>query len=425
MNLKKAFEVKGYNQLEIYHGKSKSRNIIIKNNKIKNFESNLLVGTGIRAIVKGKIGFAYTTNSKKLIETVKKAIKLAKYSNQKVKLKSYSKYSKPKGLFDKKIPEINNKELIDSAEKAISFAKKNKAILTQSGLGLSESSITYLNSEGLDLHEKTTYFSNSSSVNYKGVEADWEKSSRNYDDVLLSITKKAMNIAKQMSKKGKIKTDKYDVVFHPLALQQILKNGLYTAFNSDFIQKGKSMLADKIGKKIFDEKLTIIDNGILDKGLNSGVFDGDGVPMQKTTLVKNGVVKGFLYDLLRAQKENKKSTGNAMRGYISLPSVYVSNFQIKPGKVKDVVSEIDKGLLLYSPLNAHSINPITGNFSLGAMMALWIEKGEVKFAPKNVMLSGNVFDLLNNINMIGSNSMQISESLASPSIVAKTQVIGD
>ena len=57
-------------------------------------------------------------------------------------------------------------------------------------------------------------------------------------------------------------------------------------------------------------------------------------------------------------------------------------------------------------------------------MSLWVEKGEVKFAPKNVMLSGNLFDLFNNIKLIGKDVMQTG-SLVSPSIVAPTQIIGE
>ena len=178
-----------------------------------------------------------------------------------------------------------------------------------------------------------------------------------------------------------------------------------------------------VSKKVFDEKLTINDNGLLDGGLSSEIFDGDGVPAQNTALVKKGVVKGFIYDLIRAQKENKKSTGNAARSYNCLPAVGISNFQIMPGK-KEIIPEIDKGLLLYNPLNAHSINSITGDFSLGVMEALWIEKGEIKYAPKHVMISGNIFDLLKNIKLIGKDVMQTG-SLVSPSIVAETQIIGN
>ena len=422
MNLKKAFSVKGYDQLDLYYQEHNLRGITLENNKIKNFECDVTGGVGIRAIVKGKIGFAYTTNLKKLIETVKQAITVAKFSNQNVTLKSYSKYKRPKGLFDKNVLKVGDRELISSLNKAISFAKKNKAIAA-GGLNLSESSTSYLNSEGLDLEEKDTEVSTSMDIIYKGVEASWYDERRKYKDMVLPTITKSLNLAKQMSVKGNVKTGKYDVIFHPFALSQILSYGLYPSFDADFVQKGKSKLATKMSKKVFDEKLTINDNGLLEGGLSSETFDGDGVPVQDTLLVKNGVVKGFIYDLVRAQKENKNSTGNAARGYNVLPSVGISNFQIKPGR-KEIIPEIDKGLLLYSPLNAHSINSITGDFSLGVMEALWIEKGEIKFAPKHVMISGNVFDLLKNIKLIGKDVIQTG-SLVSPSIVAKTQIIGE
>lgn len=424
MNLKDAFSVKGYDQLDLLYQESNMRSATAENNRLRNFEKNLTKGVGIRAIVNGKIGFAYTTDFQKLQETVKQAIKLAKFSNLSVTLKSYKKYAKPKGIFDKKVTELGDERLIDALQSAVSFVKKNNTILTEATIALSEVYAKYLNSEGLDLEAKGTGFSDSISINYKNIEAGWTGGSRNFENRILKTTQNAVDLAKNMSKKGKIKTGKYNVIFHPFALQQMLSYGLYPSFDADFVQKGTSKLAGKIGEQIFDEKLTINDNGILDAGLSSAPFDGEGVPSQNTPLVEKGVLRGFLYDLIRAQNEKRESTGNAVRNFSTLPEIGVTNFQIFPGKIKDITSEVDKGLLLYQPLNPHSTNPVTGDFSLGVMEALWIENGEIKFAPKHIMISGNIFELLKNITFIGRDVIQTG-SLVSPSIVAQTQVIGD
>jgi len=424
MKLEEAFKVPGYDQLEIYYEDIFEKEFSIEKNAVKKLESNFTAGVGVRAIVKNKVGFAYTTNFDKLADTVKLAIKIAKFSNQKLKLKKYKKYVRPKNIFDKKLLDVNDKDILYTLKKAIAFTKKKGFSMIGGGIKLVVSFTRYINSEGVDLKEKGSVFAVVSEVARSNINGIWSFDSRQYADNFLEITKKSIDLAKQLSRKRKIKTGRYDVVFHPFALEEIFENGFYSSFSADLVQKGKSFLAGKLNKEIFDKKLTIYDNGVLAGGIGSSAFDGEGTPSQKTLLVKNGVLKNYLYDLTRAQKENKQSTGNAQRGFDTLPHIAPTNFQIMPGKTKDPISQIDKGLLFYLPLNAHSINPITGDFSVGTHMALWIENGEVKFSPKNVMIAGNLFDLLKNIRLIGKEVMQVGD-LVSPHIVSQAQVIGD
>ena len=75
-------------------------------------------------------------------------------------------------------------------------------------------------------------------------------------------------------------------------------------------------------------------------------------------------------------------------------------------------------------MNSHGINPSSGDFSLGVYLGLWIENGEIKFSPKQAMVSGNLFDVFKNIKLIGNDVMDLG-GLISPSIVATMHVIGD
>jgi len=422
MNFDKIVRSKEADQIDLYYNSISSKEFSIKSDEIYNMAEKQTSGVGIRAIVNNKIGFSYTSNMDKLNETLKRAIKLAKFSNQKVKLKNYSKYKKLAGNYDKKFENISNKEIFNDINSAVEFAKKNNSMITDGGISFSIANTIYMNSEGADLQEKETYQTISSLINYKDSEGAWEDYSTSYRNNFKNVAEKAIDLAKKNSVKGDIKTGKYDIIFHPMALSSIFTSAIYPNFNAEFVQKGKSKLSKELGNKVFSDKLSITDSGLLPNAWGSHTFDSEGVPSQETILVKNGVIKNFMYDLVRSQKENKESTGNALRSYASQPSISPSNFIIHPGK-KDPLKEIDKGILLYYPLNAHSINPSSGDFSLGVYLGFLIKNGEIKYAPKQAMISGNIFDLFKNIKLIGNDTMQLGE-LNSPSIVATTKVIG-
>ena len=98
---------------------------------------------------------------------------------------------------------------------------------------------------------------------------------------------------------------------------------------------------------------------------------------------------------------------------------------------KDVVREVDNGILLYHALNIHSINGISGDFSIGACPAFIIKNGELVGSPKKMMLSGNIYDLLNNIDSLGADATSQSggifggSTILTPSVLSKCLVIGE
>lgn len=132
--------------------------------------------------------------------------------------------------------------------------------------------------------------------------------------------------------------------------------------------------------------------------MNSSRVDGEGTPSQKTVIVDDGVLRNFIYDLKTAKKGNTKSTGNGMRSsYAEMPEIGSSNL-IFDFKEYQPLSDINSGVYVTDILGAHTANPISGDFSVEAMNAFKIEKGELKHPVKKAMLSGNLFDILKEAN---------------------------
>jgi PmbA protein len=196
------------------------------------------------------------------------------------------------------------------------------------------------------------------------------------------------------------------------------------AFNADNVQRGRSIYADKMDEQVLSPNLNIHDDGILKKGLNSSGSDGEGFPSQKTTLIENGVLKNFIYDLYTSRKSDVKSTGNGMRSsYADTPSVGFSNILMEFKEIKEI-SEIENGVVVKDLLGAHTANPISGDFSVEAMNAFKIENGEISHPIKKAMLSGNIFQAFTTAYAASDKVRQIGSFVLPPVTVSKLRIVG-
>jgi PmbA protein len=203
------------------------------------------------------------------------------------------------------------------------------------------------------------------------------------------------------------------------------------SFLADQIQKGKSSLKGKQGERFFSPCLTIVDDGTYPKGISSSPIDGEGMPSQRTSLVVQGEVAGYLYDRYWANRENLsssksriRSTGNSRRhGIKSPPGVGVSNFFIErgDGTFPKLVENLFTGLVVEEVMGLHTVDPISGDFSLGCS-GDWIDKGEKVHPVKSVAIAGNLFELFRRVIMVGED-LRFFGGVGSPSLLIKELVI--
>ena len=172
------------------------------------------------------------------------------------------------------------------------------------------------------------------------------------------------------------------------------------------VMEGRSAFSEKIGEAVASKKLTIIDDGTLPIGLSTSKFDGEGLPKQKTVIIHKGVLKNFIYDSYSAYYHGKESTGNAYR---TEEDVYPApwNIVIEPGKhnFDDLISLVDKGFLVNTPpMGSHTIDYISGDFSLTFSYGFYVKNGEISKVISPLTVSGNFFDLLKNVIEVGKDS---------------------
>jgi len=409
MDIEKALNIleKLVDEAEIYYSKDENNEIVVKNGKIDTFKENVSQGYGIRVIKDKKSGFCYSTKLNE--EVLYKAVKIAKISERDefLSLPEKQKYL-GKSLFDEKILEINSEDIENFVKDLTTACWDCKAIPTFGIISFGNGQDIIYNTNGAEGEDKgTSIFCYLSTVIKDGNDVatgfEYEISSRLDIDFFI-IGEKAAKLAKTSLNAEKIDVLTTNLILKPHAFAELIENTLIPSLSAENVQRGRSLLAGKIGEELFSD-INITDDGILENGVYTSRFDGEGVARQRTKIVEKGVLKNYLYNTYTANKDNKKSTGNASRGYSSLPDISPTNFEIS-GKGK--LSE--EGLVVHGLIGAHTSNFVTGDFAVETRNTFLNGK-----PIKKAIISGNIYELLKKVVGLGKDYRQVS-NVISPTI---------
>lgn len=209
-----------------------------------------------------------------------------------------------------------------------------------------------------------------------------------------------------------IKTGTYQVILTSRVMGSIL-NAFCNLFSAENLQKGTSLLAGKLDRQVFSDKITIIEDSNNKKLIGKRLFDDTGQRTIYKEIIHKGVFKQPLYDNRTAAVARVSSTGNDY-GEISPRNMY-----IKEGEksLEDLIKTLDKGILIDTVVGLHAgINPINGDISLQSE-GYYIEKGQKQFATKLFVLSTNIMDILNNVIEISNHTEFLLKTTASPDLL--------
>jgi PmbA protein len=220
-------------------------------------------------------------------------------------------------------------------------------------------------------------------------------------------------------------TQKLPVVLDPWMAMELLR-AIGPLLSADNVLKGRSLFADKVGQRVANEKVTIIDDARRPRGLRSAPFDGEGVATTTRTLIERGMLRGYLTSLKTARKLGSEATGNARRGGYGSPArIGPSNLFVAAGTddTTALVDGLDRALAVTSLLNLHTIDPVSGEFSLGAT-GNYLERGNHVHPAQGITIAGNLTDLLNAVVGVGSDLLFGPSGLGSPTLVVSELSIG-
>jgi len=394
---------------EIYYGEVDSETFELTKNRLDSCIYGGIKGIGIRVFNDGKIGFSSSLNVNNYKHIADTALKIAKLNEKDKHFKGFvkkEKYSNIKSFYSELVnfDENNIKEYIGNAIKIFNNEKINLSRgIYKKNLGKR----VIINSEGVCTEDRFSY----NIFEYNIIDNDGNSLWDGDESKTIMNNKKQKENAeriKLLKIKNTPKTGHIQFLLGPRALAQLLGAFIFNIDGENVVNK-KSIFKNKLNERIFDKKITIVDSGI-GNYINSRKCDDEGTPCKETKIVVNGVLKNFLLDSYYGNIMNKKSTGNASRSYSSTPGISPNNILVSKGKydVKDIFNSMKKGIFVNDLLGVHTIDSQTGLFSLGVTEGHIIEDGMMKYAVKDCMVSGNIFELLKNVEKI-SNKIEYAE----------------
>jgi PmbA protein len=238
-------------------------------------------------------------------------------------------------------------------------------------------------------------------------EDNWGDSSTQLADLKSpeSIGKVAVERVARLLGGRMVETQNVPVVFDP-QMSAWLLGFLAQCVTGISIARRQSFLADKLGTKIGNERVNIVDDGLLVGGRGTVPFDGEGVPCRRVGVIEQGVLKSYLLDTYWGRKLQQRSTGNSG----GPNNLYWAAGTSSP---EDIIRSVDKGLYLTRYLGLGQ-EATTGDLSVGAF-GLWIEKGALAFPVSEITISANLGTLLQNVEMVG-NDLELRDSVSAPTI---------
>ncbi len=391
--------------------------IVLEDDKIEKLTSGIDAGIGVRVIFGDKSAYAYSNDfSEKslvnLAETVSRAVKEKKEDEITIDL---TRVKPPVSFEVKQNPaDIEMKSKILLVENANRTAKAVSPKIKQVSVIYRDSvqNLCIATSDGTIAEEERIH----TLALIQVIAADGDVLQTAYEPVaglvgfelfeenpFDEIAEKAARKAVALLSAKKAPGGRMPVIISSEAGGTMIHEAIGHGLEADLVQQGLSVFSDKIGQKVASPTITIIDDSTLSGKRGSFAFDDEGVNSQKTVLVENGILKGYMHSRLTSMKEGAVSTGNGRRqSYKYRPIPRMSNTFIAAGNddPDEILRSVDKGFFV-KKMGGGQVNTVTGEFVFEVSEGYLIEKGNIGEPVRGATLIGNGPEILNSIDLVG------------------------
>jgi len=410
-------------QAEVADVRIESTKIGFEANRLKSSQVEETAGLAVRVVKDGRLGFAASSDLAATDKLIANALESAAYGDRVPIVFPAPQPAPAVATYDPAIAEFPIPRLVEIGQQIVEMVLATEPeALVNVDLKRGVQRIGVRNQAGTDV-----------SVRRSPLSIYVEASRVKGDDVLfvgdiagatvweedyLAFVRRLTQLLEQAKRSATLRSGKMPVLFAPsgaLMLGLPLMEGL----NGKNVYARTSPMAGKVGEQLFDPKLTIADDPLLDGRFGSAAYDEEGVAHRRHVLVEQGVLRGFLYDLKTAALSGVESTGNGERSLFSAPQPSPTNLIFQPGPtpLADMIGGIKEGLLAVDALGLGQGNVISGAFSNSLSLAFKIENGEIVGRVKDVSLAGNVYELLRNVAAISRETEWVYASLSLPYIL--------
>jgi len=409
----------GADYVEIRLEESRSTHIVYRGERLEEIGISSSVGGNVRALVKGGWGFVSFNNSDELREKVELAVQQARLVG-----KGDSKLGQVKPVIDTvaaqtrkdptTIPLATKKELLDEYNDIILSTPEIQSsnVSYQDG----RKKITFASSEGtfieqnrVDLNLRVTAIAaKDSQVQQIGMSLGSLGDFSAIEDLherIKEIAQRAVRLLRAPKAVG----GEYTVVLDPILAGVFVHEAFGHLSESDFVHENQRLRDIMVlGRRFGGKHLNIVDGAAVPGLRGSYKYDDEGVPAKKTYLIKEGILEGRLHSRETAANMGEMPTGNARAiNYLYPPIVRMTNTFIEPGSAsfEDIISDIKEGIYAKDWYGGTTSLEM---FTFSAAEAYMIRNGRIAELVQPVVLSGNVFNTLNNIDAIG-NDLEMNQ----------------
>ena len=398
--------------IEAHLEDSVSSYITYRGKVLESIGKSASVGGNIRALVRGGWGFVSFNSLEKIDERIKLAVKEAEIAGRgeshladiPIVVDKGTPHSRPNPV---DIPLAHKKELLDGYNAIIWNTPKLKT--SNIGYGDSYKTSIFLNSEGSFIQQErsdvTLHVAAIASDGSQVQQANMSLGSpgdftaiQNLDDEVRDMAQRALGLLAAPQARG----GEYTVVLDPILAGVFVHEAFGHLSEADFVYENERMRELMVlGKKFGRPELNIVDGAAVPNLRGSFKYDDEGTPATKTHLIKEGVLVGRLHSRETAARMGEKPTGNARAvSYRFPPIVRMTNTYIEQGETtfEEMIADIKEGVYAR---NWYGGTTSMEMFTFSAGEAFMIRNGKLAEMVRPVVLTGNVFETLQNIDAIG------------------------
>lgn len=413
-------------EAEVYHLSYEETPAAFEGNRLKSILTRQSDGLALRIVRNGRIGFASTMGVQGWPQLPERAQETAQFGAEaRFHLPAPVGYPEV-AVYDPAVPALALERMVEMGQQAIDkVVAHTPEIVCEANLVKRVSTLRLLNSAGCDVSFQHSIFSaRLEGTLVRGTDmlfvGDRLVGCQPVQD-LTPITEETLHQLELARDTVTAPQGKVPVVFTPRAFAQAFMPALSQGFNGRSVLQKASPLTDRLGQACFDPQLTLVDDPTLPYMPSTRPFDDEGVVSQRLSLVEEGVLQRFLYDLQVGGMAGVPSTGSAHRGVSTLPAPGISALVVKPGTVPyaDLLADIQEGVVVEEMLGATQGNVLGGDFGGNVLLGFKIERGKIVGRVKDTMVAGNVYTILKDLAGLSQETRWVGGSVCAPYLVTR------
>jgi len=443
---------KGGDYADLFFEHKISNNIGLQDGKVNIASSNIDYGVGIRVLKGDQTGFAYSESleTASMLDAARLAASIAAnpstFSRGKINEKipaDYYSISRP-------WEDVSVKDKVPFVQKINDriFNMDEKVVKVNASLNDETSYVLFYNSEGMlsyDYRPLTSFAA--VCIMQKGKQIENSYSSRSYrkgfewltDDLVDELAREAVDNTNILFEATKPRAGELPVILGAGGSGILLHEAIGHTFEADFNRKGTSIFSDKMGKKVAENFINIIDDGTLENNRGSLNIDDEGSDVKKTYLVKDGILNSYIHDRISAAHYGVDPTGNGRRQSfrnIPLPRMRSTYMEPGPHSREDILAQVDYGVYVDNFSNGQ-VKIGAGDFTFFVKSGYIVENGKLTQPIKDINIIGNGPQALADISMAandyktdngtwmcGKGGQSVPVTMGLPTVLVKKLTVG-